>query len=180
MRPTPTGARAYKLAARLKDEALSPQTIVDLLVEMIPWFDEEDRPIIGAMVDALLAYVLRAWYEQEPGQSPAWAALADPAIGSALGRIHDEPARPWTVAGLAAESGLSRAAFARRFTAHMGEPPLTYLTRWRMITAAGMLRNEQTSLARVAEGVGYESQEAFSRAFKREYGVSPGAWRGTA
>ena len=91
--------------------------------------------------------------------------------------MHAEPAKAWTVDALANEVHISRSVLAEKFAELVGVPPMQYLTRWRMIVAAGMLRSEPTNLARVAEGVGYESQEAFSRAFKREYGVSPGHWR---
>ncbi len=150
---------------------------VDLLAAEL----QQPRPggttVIDALVNALLAYVLRAWYEDQTARSPAWAALADPAVGAALARIHQAPARPWTVAGLAAETGLSRAAFARRFTALMGEPPLTYLTRWRMTHAQQLLRGGNATLSTVARKVGYDSQFAFAKAFKRYVGESPGRYR---
>ncbi len=96
---------------------------------------------------------------------------------AALRAIHSDPARPWTVATLAAEAGLSRAPFARRFTAQLGQPPLTYLTWWRMTTAARLLRESDQPLTTVAARVGYASEFAFSAAFKRRYGVAPGRFR---
>jgi transcriptional regulator GlxA family with amidase domain len=91
--------------------------------------------------------------------------------------MHDDPSAPWTVQSLAALSGLSRAPFARRFTALIGEPPLTYLTRWRMTTAARLLRLSDAPLSAVAGKAGYGSEFAFAKAFKREYGLAPGRYR---
>jgi AraC-like DNA-binding protein len=106
-----------------------------------------------------------------------WTALADPAVGAVLARMHEDPARPWTVATLAAEAGLSRAAFARRFSVLLGEPPIAYLTRWRMTRAQTMLRAGNAPLSAVAREVGYESPFAFAKAFKRFTGQSPGRYR---
>jgi AraC-like DNA-binding protein len=104
-------------------------------------------------------------------------ALTDPAIAAALTAIHDAPDRPWTVAELGARAGLSRAAFANRFTALVGQPPLTYLTWWRMTIAARLLRRSGTPLRVVARRAGYSSDVAFAAAFKREYGITPGRYR---
>jgi AraC-like DNA-binding protein len=98
-------------------------------------------------------------------------------VTEALRAIHAEPGRAWTVAELGAAGGLSRAAFARRFTALVGEPPLTYLTWWRMTTAGRLLRSDDLSLRQIAERTGYTSEFAFAKAFKREYGVPPGQYR---
>jgi AraC-like DNA-binding protein len=105
------------------------------------------------------------------------AALRDPALGKALASIHAEPGGDWTVAALASTAGLSRAAFARRFTQTVGEPPMAYLTRWRMGLAAQLLSGGQQPLPDVARRLGYESEFAFSRAFKRNYGVAPATYR---
>jgi AraC-like DNA-binding protein len=142
------------------------------------------RPGVDAMVtallDVLLLHVLRAWLdERAAGEHPSgWAAaLVDPAVGGALRAIHADPGRPWTVAELGARAGLSRSAFARRFSALVGRPPLTYLTWWRMALAARRLRAGDAPVAAVARGVGYGSEFAFGAAFKREYGTPPGAYR---
>jgi AraC-like DNA-binding protein len=103
--------------------------------------------------------------------------LEDPAIGDALRLMHDDPAHRWTVAALATEVGMSRAAFAARFTTLAGQPPLTYLTGWRMTLGADLLRDTEATVATVARAVGYEDAFAFSVAFKRARGVSPSAWR---
>ncbi|KXK60389.1 AraC family transcriptional regulator [Micromonospora rosaria] len=137
--------------------------------------------IIPALLDTLLLHILRAWLDQHPAPGAAttgWAAaLKDPATAAALQAIHHDPARPWTVATLAAEAGLSRAAFARRFTALLGQPPLTYLTWWRMTTAARLLHQSDTPLSAIAGRVGYTSEFAFAHAFKRRYGTAPGRYR---
>ncbi|WP_370457885.1 helix-turn-helix transcriptional regulator [Actinoplanes sp. OR16] len=91
--------------------------------------------------------------------------------------MHRDPAHPWTVATLAAEGQLSRAPFARRFTALVGRPPLSYLTWWRMTTAARLLRQDDTPLSAISSKVGYTSEFAFANAFKRQYGTAPGRYR---
>ncbi|MDF5754387.1 AraC family transcriptional regulator [Spongiactinospora sp. TRM90649] len=147
---------------------------------------EIDNPRLGSdtvvtsLLDMLQLYVLRAYFDTqgEPCELSGWAAaLADPVIGRALDAIHRDPARRWTVESLGAHAGISRAGFARRFTGLVGQPPLAYLTWWRMSTAARMLRESDASVAEVAERVGYGSEFAFGNAFKRELGVPPGRYR---
>ncbi|MGR8008586.1 AraC family transcriptional regulator [Streptomyces hypolithicus] len=135
--------------------------------------------IVPTLIDSLLIYVLRAWLEdQPPAAARGWAAaLGDSAVAPALAAIHDDPAAKWTVESLAERAGLSRAAFARRFGALVGEPPMAYLTRWRMTTAARLLRESDTPLTTVAARSGYGSEFAFAKAFKREYGLAPGGYR---
>ncbi|MEU4210986.1 AraC family transcriptional regulator [Streptomyces sp. NPDC026206] len=135
---------------------------------------------LPALLELLLVYLMRAWYEERTARrtTTGWCgALADPAVGAALRALHAEPSKPWTVAGLAARAGLSRAAFARRFTALVGRPPLTYLTWWRLTLAARILRESDAPLAAVAQRIGYTSQFAFAHAFKRAYGISAGRYR---
>ncbi|MCA6094540.1 AraC family transcriptional regulator [Streptomyces sp. SCA3-4] len=148
--------------------------------------DELQRPGPGtdatlpALLELMLVYLMRAWYEERTAQQAdtGWCrALADPAIGIALRALHADPAQPWTVAGLAGRAGLSRAAFARRFAALVGRPPLTYLTWWRLTLAARLLRESDAPLSAVAQRIGYTSQFAFAHAFKRAYGVSAGRYR---
>ncbi|MCG5216217.1 AraC family transcriptional regulator [Streptosporangium sp. KLBMP 9127] len=136
--------------------------------------------VVPALLDVLLLFILRAWFAEQPehGTATGWAAaLGDPAIVAALGGIHRDPARQWTVEELGVQAGLSRAAFARRFTALVGQPPLTYLTWWRLTTAARLLRDSDAPLNAVAQQVGYTSEFAFANAFKREYGTAPGKYR---
>ncbi|MFG3498758.1 AraC family transcriptional regulator [Streptomyces sp. NPDC047928] len=144
---------------------------------------EQPRPgsagIVPALIDSLLLYILRAWLEERPAaQAKGWAAaLGDTAVAPALAAIHEKPAFQWTVGTLAARAGLSRAAFARRFSDLVGEPPMTYLTRWRMTTAARLLRESDVPLSEIAARTGYSSEYAFAKAFKREYGQAPGGYR---
>ncbi|TDO47324.1 AraC-like DNA-binding protein [Kribbella sp. VKM Ac-2527] len=135
--------------------------------------------VVPALVDALLVLIIRAWMEERncPTQSGWSRTLTDIPVARSLELIHSEPGASWTVADLAGQVGLSRAAFARRFTEAVGEPPLTYLSRWRMTTAARLLRDEDRSLAAVAKQIGYTSEFAFAKAFKRDFGVAPGTYR---
>ncbi len=102
---------------------------------------------------------------------------SDPAVATAVERIHAEPERAWTVTSLAREAALSRSAFARRFALAVGEPPGAYLAHWRMTIAGRLLRDSDLNLAAVARRVGYASEFAFAKAFKRDYGMAPGAYR---
>lgn len=146
---------------------------------------ELERPRLGtdalipALLDALLLYILRAWFDERASTAETgWAAaLRDPAITAALHAIHSDPAHPWTVASLAARAGLSRAPFARRFTEKVGRPPLTYLTWWRLTLAARLLRDTDAPLRVIAGKSGYTSEFAFAKAFKRHHGVAPGRLR---
>ncbi|WP_067698652.1 AraC family transcriptional regulator [Nocardia jejuensis] len=146
---------------------------------------ELDNPRIGshgivpALIDSLLLYILRDWVEGQPrAAATGWAAaLRDPVVAPALTAMHDDPSAGWTVQSLADHAGLSRAAFARKFTAMVGEPPLAYLTRWRLTTAARLLREDDLSMDTVAARAGYSSEFAFGKAFKREYGLAPGQYR---
>jgi len=136
--------------------------------------------VVSSLLDTLLLYILRAWLDTEPEhcQTGGWAmALADPAISAALNAIHRDPAHPWTVQELGGEAGLSRAAFSRRFASLIGQPPLTYVTWWRLARAARLLRESEDSLSEISARVGYTSEFAFANAFKREYGTPPGRYR---
>ena len=130
--------------------------------------------VLDRLLDLLLIAVLRAWFAQPSAAAPGWyRADADPVVGPALRLLHHEPARPWTVALLAAETGVSRAALARRFSELVGEPPMAFLTGWRLALAADLLRGTDATLEAVARQVGYGSAFALSAAFKRVRGVSP-------
>ncbi|HEX7744793.1 MAG TPA: AraC family transcriptional regulator [Micromonosporaceae bacterium] len=136
--------------------------------------------IVPALLDMLLLYILRAWFDEQPARAapPGWAAaLTDPVISAALHAIHRDPAHPWTVQTLGSRAGLSRAAFSHRFTTLVGQPPMAYLTWWRMTSAARLLRESDASLAEVAAHIGYASEFAFANAFKREFGTAPGRYR---
>jgi AraC-like DNA-binding protein len=132
--------------------------------------------VITRLSDVLVIQAIRAWMDADPDARTGWlGALRDPEIGRALGLIHGDPARPWTVESLAGEVAMSRSAFAARFTALVGEPAMQYLTRFRMQVAMNALRDDGATIAELASGLGYRSQAAFARAFKRVVGVSPGA-----
>lgn len=136
------------------------------------------QTVLDRLLDLLLVFVLRHWFSRPDATAPAWySALADPEIGRALQLIHADPGQAWTVHSLAAGVGLSRAAFARRFTTLVHEPPLTYLTRWRMTVAAGLLRDSGLTIATIARRVGYHNEFAFTTAFKRILGEAPSRYR---
>ncbi|MET9539440.1 AraC family transcriptional regulator [Streptomyces sp. NPDC006553] len=135
---------------------------------------------VPVLLDALLLYILRIWFDEVSSQvnPTGWAAaLNDPPVTAALHAIHRDPAQPWTVAKLAAESGLSRAPFARRFALLIGQPPVGYLTWWRMTVAARLLGTSDAPLRSIAAQVGYTSEFAFANAFKRTHGMAPGMYR---
>jgi AraC-like DNA-binding protein len=151
---------------------------LDLLATEVACDEPGQDAVLNRLLDLVLVLALRAWCARPQSAPPAWyRALADPAIGDALRLLHEDPAHRWTVAELAAKVGMSRAAFAARFTSLAGRPPLTYLTGWRMTLAADLLRDTQDTIATVARKVGYEDAFAFSVAFKRARGVSPSVWR---
>lgn len=137
--------------------------------------------VVGRLADVLLVQAVRAHLAQLPHGEAGWlAALADARLGEALRAMHDDMARTWTLDTLAAKAKLSRSAFTARFRERVGRSPLAYLTRWRMVKAGHLLRRDGLSLGEVAAKVGYESEAAFSKAFKREMGQAPGAWRAAA
>jgi AraC-like DNA-binding protein len=134
--------------------------------------------VLARLSELLFVEAVRGHLAALPAEQRGWlAGLRDPAIGRALAQIHARVAHPWTADALAAEALLSRSAFAERFTTLVGVPPMSYLTAWRMQVAGQNLRESRRSIAQVAETVGYESEAAFARAFKREMGVSPGEYR---
>ena len=134
--------------------------------------------VITRLADILVVQAIRSWMDHDPAAQTGWlGALKDRQVGRALLMIHRDPAHPWTVASLARQATMSRSAFAARFTELLGEPPLQYLTRWRMNLASTLLREPNRGLADVASQVGYQSEAAFSRAFKRHAGIPPGAAR---
>lgn len=141
-----------------------------------------DRPGASATMAhlscVLFVQALRAYLDEAPADARGWlCALRDAQISRVLMAVHAAPAAPWTVAALAAEAGMSRSAFAVRFRALVGEPPLQYVTRWRMHEAARLLRSEPATLAEIAERVGYASEAAFGRVFKRYLNRAPGRYR---
>jgi AraC-like DNA-binding protein len=136
------------------------------------------QEILARLSEMLFVEAVRGYIDALPGNASGWlAALRDPSLSRALSALHLRPAGAWTAEELAKEACLSRSAFAERFTSTVGLPPMSYLTRWRMLLAGQRLRESSDTLAQVAATVGYESEFSFSRAFARETGVTPGAWR---
>lgn len=134
--------------------------------------------LLSKMAEALFIEALRRYIEQLPAEARGWlAGTRDPVVGSALALLHREPGHPWTVAELAAKVGASRSIVAERFVHFVGEPPLTYLARWRLQLAARLLQTTQKTVLHVAFDVGYESEAAFNRAFKRAFGLPPAQYR---
>lgn len=134
--------------------------------------------VVASLLDLLFVYVLRSWLVTRSGGAEGWAkALRDPMVGAALALVHGAPGRPWTVQALAQAVGTPQAGFSRRFTALTGQTPMAYVTAWRMTVAARLLREGPQPLRRIAREVGYDSEFAFARAFKRVVGQAPGRYR---
>ena len=134
--------------------------------------------VINRVVDLVFVQALRTWLDTAPGADAGWlGALRDPQIGAALQRLHAARTSPGPWLRWPPRVGLSRSSLAARFAALVGEPPVAYLARWRLALAARTLETENHSLAQVARRVGYASEVAFSRAFRRQFGVAPGAYR---
>lgn len=134
--------------------------------------------VVSRLIDVLLVQAIRTHLTQSSDRAGNWLrALVDPQIGRALSLIHERPDAPWTVQRLAEGVAMSRSAFSARFSELVEEPPLTYLTRWRMARATRMLHTTTDNLSEVASRVGYEAEAAFSKAFKRWNGMAPGEYR---
>ena len=143
---------------------------------------QELRPggeaVITRLADILVIQAIRAWIDSDPAAQTGWlGAMQHPQIGRALALIHADPAREWSVATLRHELAMSRSAFAARFTQLVGEPVMQYVTRWRMYVAHDALRRDGSTVAELAGQLGYRSEAAFARAFKRVLGTPPGAVR---
>jgi AraC-like DNA-binding protein len=134
--------------------------------------------VVAKLSELMFVEAVRCYLDALPADERGWlAGLRDPAVGRGLALLHTELARPWTAEELAHQVYLSRSAFADRFTALIGAPPITYLTRWRTQVAAQLLRESRRSVAQISADVGYESEIAFARAFKRHFSMSPAQWR---
>ncbi|MER5770723.1 AraC family transcriptional regulator [Streptomyces sp. NPDC001985] len=137
--------------------------------------------VLDRLLDWLLVCTLREWFDRPDTEPPAWfRALGDEVVGPALRAMHESPATGWTLAALAAEAGVSRTTFAKRFPEVVGESPMSYLTGWRMALAADLLAETPATVASIARRVGYADAFGFSAAFKRAKGVSPSAFRASA
>ncbi len=167
---------------RVPGSALGADSWVTTFLRAVVAESNERRPggeaVLERMSEMLFVEVLRRHIDSLPAEQTGWlAGMRDPAVGRVLGLLHERPAEPWTLERLGEEAGMSRSSLHERFAHFIGQPPMQYLARWRMQLAAGLLRDTSRKVAEVALAVGYESEAAFSRAFKREVGVSPGAWR---
>jgi AraC-like DNA-binding protein len=150
-------------------DLLSAETLKD---------DPGQELVLDRLLDLVLIAALRAWLAGPEAQAPAWyRAQSDGVVGAAIRLLQENPARPWTVASLAAAVGVSRAVLARRFTELVGAPPMTYLAEWRLALAADLLREPSATISKVAREVGYGTPFALSAAFKRVRGVSPREYR---
>ena len=151
--------------------------LVDLLATEAAHEGPGQEAYLDRLLDLLLIAVLRTWFDRDENAPTWWHAEHDPVVGPALKLIYNNPDHPWTVANLAAAVGSSRAVFASRFTEQVGEPPIAFLTTWRLALAADLLRSSQSTIAAVARQVGYSTPFALSSAFKRAYGISPNTYR---
>jgi AraC-like DNA-binding protein len=155
--------------------------LIPLLADEIAKDDPGQEVVLDRLLDLLLIAVLRTWFGRPEAEPPAWyRAHSDPVVGHALRLLQNDPARSWTVATLAAETGVSRAALARRFTELVGDPPMHFLAGWRLALAADLLGEPDATIGSVAAQVGYGSSFALSKAFKRERGISPQEHRALA
>ncbi|MFE9932631.1 AraC family transcriptional regulator [Streptomyces sp. NPDC005533] len=156
-------------------------TLVTLLAAEISKDEPGQEIVLDRLLDLLLIGVLRTWLAAPGSGAPSWyRAQSDPVVGPALRLLHENPAHGWTVEELALKVGVSRASMARRFTDVVGEPPVAYLTGWRLALAADLLREPDATIATVARRVGYGSAFALSTAFKRVRGMSPQEFRSGA
>jgi len=153
--------------------------IVELLAMEVGARRPGSRAAAARLIDALLIAAIRHWLDrQADDEVPSWLrALRDPLLARVIAAMHARPAEPWTVESLAREVHVSRATLARRFTEVVGEPPLTYLTRWRMHLASQKLKYSTETVDAIAREVGYTSEYAFNRAFARHHGQPPGRYR---
>lgn len=136
--------------------------------------------VLAKLAELLFVELLRLCMLEEGSERTGWlAGVGDPIVGAALAALHQQPARGWTLEELARVAGTSRSVLAERFQQLVGSAPMQYLTQWRMLLAANLLTRSNAPLARIAEDVGYQTDTAFSRAFRREYGEPPAAWRRT-
>lgn len=166
----------------IRGSSRPPDDRLDRLIELT--LAEAAEPTPGGdsvrlrLSELMFVEVIRRYVAGLPAQETGWlVGLQDEFVGRALALLHERAAHPWTLEALAAEVGLSRSAFAERFTRMVGDPPIQYLTRWRIQLAARLLTDGSTKVGAVALEVGYDSEAAFSRAFKKETGLSPVAWR---
>lgn len=182
---------SFTAAGRVADRLLSalPRVLVvpraaqrtaalELLEAEVLREEPGQQAVLDRLLDLVLVGALRDWFSLPGSRPPGWyRASSDPVVGAALAAIHETPQVPWTVEGLARQAHVSRATLARRFTELLGEPPMSYLTSWRLCLAADLLERSDTTVESVAHQVGYSSAYALSTAFHREYGLRPSRYR---
>lgn len=174
----PVGGESQAVAQMPADATTWLETTVRYMIALAHSTDTGNSPLLVRLTELLFVEVLRRYMEQLPNDQPGWlTALKDGHVGKAIELLHAEPARPWTVHELARAVGASRSALADRFVALTGETPMRYLAGWRVQVAQQLLRENQLSMGEVAAKVGYESEAAFNRAFKRYVGTPPATWR---
>jgi AraC-like DNA-binding protein len=136
--------------------------------------------VLAKLAEVLVIEVLRRYMDEQREGGTGWlAGVRDPIVGAALNSLHEDPAHPWTLEQLARKAGTSRSVLAERFQQLVGSSPIQYLTQWRMLLASNLLSRSNAPLASIAEAVGYQTDTAFSRAFRREFGAPPASWRRT-
>ncbi|MFC9895139.1 AraC family transcriptional regulator [Nocardia sp. NPDC127579] len=185
---------AYRASGRRHERllrALPPVLVIQEDIDTCDWLEKAaadcgahlagSQALMDRLLDWALVCTLRTWFDRAGGDAPTWyRGMADPLVAPALKAMHGNPSRPWSVATLASEAGVSRALFAKRFAEVMGRPPLAYLTDHRMDEAEELLAGTDLTVAQVARSVGYADPFGFSAAFKRYRGQSPSAFRATA
>jgi AraC-like DNA-binding protein len=170
--------RTIHIEASSSPRLESIQSVLRLMASEAAEYRPGGEAVITRLGDILVIQAIRAWIETDPAAQRGWlGAFQDPQIGRAISNIHRDPARDWTVASLAGELAMSRSAFAARFSELVGEPVMSYVARWRMHVAVAALKEEGATVGQLADRLGYRSEAAFSRAFKRIIGVPPGAVR---
>ncbi|HKE95301.1 MAG TPA: AraC family transcriptional regulator [Povalibacter sp.] len=169
---------AIVIPAHKVDSDPGLQLLLRLLAQEAQHRESGVELVLPRLIDTLFVYILRVWLRDQPEGTAGWlGALRDTQIRRALSLIHESPQAPWTVESLARQAAMSRAAFAKRFMDLVGQPPLAYVTRWRMDLAAKLLRESREPVARIASRVGYLSETAFAKAFRRRRKMPPGAYR---
>jgi AraC-like DNA-binding protein len=166
------------LILRAAEQGPALHAAIELLSNEVEHDAPGQQTVLDHLLDLILVYALRDWFAREDSETPGWYdALEDPALGRVLRAIHSRPSAHWTVASMAQLAGMSRAAFARKFADRVGTPPSTYVTNLRMDLAATALLLPNSTLSTVAASIGYTTEFAFSDAFKRHTGTTPGRWR---
>lgn len=178
-----TGEVGRRLLAGLPALLVQPASaaraaLIGMLADEVEKEEIGQEVVLDRLLDLLLINLLRSWLVEPSSGAPLWVrAQSDPVVGRALRLLHERPSEPWTVASLARAVGVSRASLARHFTELVGEPPMFYLTGWRLGLAADLLGDPDLTVATIAHRVGYSGAFALSTAFKREHGVSPREFR---